>query len=125
MRDGDHPTRQELAYRRWKVVREDGTEVAVYAGRTPDDELLGKLLAMWSREVRMDEWSDRRRFAALCARESTLTVPEAAGMTGLESDEVREVPLSDGPPWELDNPHQTGRVRVIKETGRPDSMRGQ
>jgi hypothetical protein len=107
--------------RTWKVVDEEGSTVTYKAGTSADEELLAELLTRWSRDLAVADWGDRQLFAGICYRESNLTVREAAGMVGLTPEDVEDVTVPDGPPWELAHPEEERRISIEREQGSPDS----
>ena len=112
----------------WSVYRSSESKkgelaeqrVARYGGRADPADSLGNLLELWSRDQVLRDWSDRKRFAAICYRRSTLTVREAAGMAGLSVAELRDTSVPQGPPWVLDSPRTAGRIRIVYEGYRAD-----
>jgi hypothetical protein len=97
-----------------------GRRVARYGGRADPADSLGNLLELWSRDLVLSDWSDRKRFAAICYRKSTLTAREAAGMAGLSVAELRDTSVPQGPPWVLESPRTAGTIRIVYEGYRAD-----
>jgi hypothetical protein len=110
-----------MAVRRtWKIERGDGSVDAYEDGRAPDEELLAELLTRWSRDLPVGDWSDRALFAAICARRANISPRNAAGMVGLTPEELEDVDIPDGPPWELIHPTEDASVRIVRTEGAPN-----
>ena len=103
----------------------DGEVLAYYTGQNSKAELLMKFATMWTRNLNRADWADRREFAAICYRKSTLTVREAAGITGCTVEEVCETTVPEGPPWTLSDPYAGDAVKIVHEEKNSDGSYGE
>ena len=96
----------------WKLEYQDQIKARVSSTEASSAKLLGDLLAMWSRDLQLQDWEDRKRMAWVAVEHSDLDDVE---IWCIFQTDLEGLPDCGDPPWSFSHPLEDGSVTLYSE----------
>lgn len=96
----------------WKLVSDNQVEARVSSAETESSELLGDLISMWSRDLKLQDWKDGDKMAQVAVEYSNLDPVEIWAIFGTD---LEDLPSVSPPPWSFSHPSGDGSITLRSE----------
>ncbi len=96
----------------WKLVSGNQVKARVSSAETDSPELLGDLLAMWSRDRDLHDWDDKDRMARVAVDHTDLDRVEIWAIFEVDPNDL---PECGDPPWTFSHPSRDDEITLRSE----------